>query len=155
MRTSAIATLAAALLLAGCSSEAPPVTAATASAPQEAQVRIGDVVVHASVVQTAALPEAAATEYGLERSDRIAMLLVSARTASGDPAPAGVSVRATATPVGGAAVDVPLREVRSGDLVDRVGTVEIAPPESLRFDVTVNYGSATSTLQFTRDFFPR
>lgn len=155
MRYAPTLALLAVLALAGCTGSAPPVTASTQAAPQEAQVRVGDVVVHASVVPTSTLPDAAAKEYGLERGDGLAMLMVSARSPDGGPAPAGVTITATAGPVNGVPEPVTLREVRSGDLVDRVGTVPIAPPETLRFDVVVNYGSATSTLQFTRDFFPR
>ena len=142
--------------LASCGRDAPPVTASSSQAPSQlAEVRIGDVVVHASVVQTSTLAAPVAQEYGLERSDRIAMLLVSARAADGNPAPAGVTVTATASPASGAPAAIDLREVRSGGFVDRVGTVGIAPPETIRFDVQVRYGAATSTIQFTRDFFPQ
>ncbi|MGY3265372.1 DUF4426 domain-containing protein [Lysobacter sp. HA35] len=153
MRNTALAI--ALLALAACSSDAPPVTAAASSAPQEAEARVGDVVVHASVVQTSTLDEAVAREYGLERSDRSAMLLVSARDAKGDAPSSKVDISATVAPVGGVAQPIDLREVRVGDLVDHVGTVDIAPPEALKFDVTVRYGSATSTMSFTRDVFPR
>ncbi|MGY4516798.1 DUF4426 domain-containing protein [Lysobacter sp. HA18] len=153
MRNTALAI--ALLTLAACSSDAPPVTASTSTASQEAEARVGDVVVHASVVQTSTLDEAVAREYGLERSDRSAMLLVSPRDAKGDAPPSKVDISATVAPVGGAAQSIDLREVRVGDLVDHVGTVDIAPPETLKFDVTVRYGSATSTMSFTRDFFPR
>ena len=49
-----------------------------------------------------------------------------------------------------------MRELRSGDLLDYVGTVEIAMPDTLRFDLTiVREGGATSTMQFSREFYPR
>ncbi|WP_133500308.1 DUF4426 domain-containing protein [Cognatilysobacter terrigena] len=142
-------------LLAGCGRDAPPITASAASSTQQAQARIGDVVVHASVVQTSTLDEAVAREYGLERSDRTAMLLISARNANGDAPPSAVDITATVAPVNGVPQPIALREVHVGDLVDHVGTVDIAPPETLKFDVTLRYGSATSSMQFTRDFFPR
>ena len=49
-----------------------------------------------------------------------------------------------------------LREVRSGDLVDYVGIARVSPPDTLRFDLDIRReGGATSTMQFTRDIFPR
>lgn len=143
-------------LLAACGNDAPPASASTSVAmPQEAETRIGDVTVHASVAQTSALDASVATQYGLERSDRLAMLLVSVRRTDGSPAPAGVVIEATAIPSQGARQPVTLRELRVGELVDRVGTVEIAPPESLRFELSIRYGNATSTMDFSRDFYPR
>ncbi|AXK71377.1 DUF4426 domain-containing protein [Lysobacter sp. TY2-98] len=150
-----IAAVLALVLLAGCSKDTAPVAATSTTAPQEAQVRIGDVVVHASVVQTSMLDASIAREYGLERSDRTAMLLVSARNPNGDAPPSPVDISATVTPANGAPQPIALREVNVGGLVDHVGTIDIAPPETLKFEVRVRYGSATSTLQFTRDFFPR
>ncbi|HEY4560723.1 MAG TPA: DUF4426 domain-containing protein, partial [Lysobacter sp.] len=70
------------LALAACGGAAPPpVTASTSQAPQQAEARIGDVVVHASALQTSTLDAAIAQRYGIERSARTAMLLVSVRGA--------------------------------------------------------------------------
>ena len=143
------------LALAACGGSTPPVTASTSQAPQQAEARLGDVVVHASALQTSTLDEAIAKRYGLERSGRIAMLLVSVRRADGsDAAGLPVSIDATVTPDRGTPERITLREISVDGLVDRVGTVEIAPPESLRFDLVIRYGNSTSTMQFTRDFFP-
>ena len=146
------------LALAAFAGRAPPVasSASAEAAPQQAEPRLGDVVVHASALQTATLDAAIAKRYGLERSGRVAMLLVSVRRADGsDASGLPVNVEATVSPNGGTPQRVTLREIRVNDLVDRVGTVGIAPPETLRFDVVVRYGNSTSTMQFTRDFFPR
>ena len=143
------------LALAACGGSTPPVTASTSQAPQQAEARLGDVVVHASALQTSTLDEAIAKRYGLERSGRVAMLLVSVRRADGsDAAGLPVSIDATVTPDRGTPERITLRQVSVDGLVDRVGTVEIAPPESLRFDLVIRYGNSTSTMQFTRDFFP-
>ena len=143
------------LALAACGGSTPPVTASTSQAPQQAEARLGDVVVHASALQTSTLDEAIAKRYGLERSGRVAMLLVSVRRADGsDAAGLPVSIDATVTPDRGTPERITLREISVDGLVDRVGTVEIAPPESLRFDLVIRYGNSTSTMQFTRDFFP-
>ena len=143
------------LALAACGGSTPPVTASTSQAPQQAKARLGDVVVHASALQTSTLDEAIAKRYGLERSGRVAMLLVSVRRADGsDAAGLPVSIDATVTPDRGTPERITLRQISVVGLVDRVGTVEIAPPESLRFDLVIRYGNSTSTMQFTRDFFP-
>lgn len=144
------------LALAACGGSTPPVTASTSQAPQQAEARLGDVVVHASALQTSTLDEAIAKRYGLERSGRIAMLLVSVRRADGsDAAGLPVSIDATVTPDRGTPERITLREISVDGLVDRVGTVEIAPPESLRFDLVIRYGNSTSTMQISRDFFPQ
>ena len=141
--------------LAGCGRDAPPATGSSNAPAQDAQARVGDITVHATVVQTSTLDESVAGRYGLERSDRIAMLLVSARRDGDAPLPSSLKVDARVAAASAAPAPVTLRPVTVDGLVDYVGTVEIAPPESLRFDVTVTYGTATSTLQFTRDFYPR
>ena len=143
------------LALAACGGATPPpVTASTSQAPQQAEARIGDVVVHASALQTSTLDEAIAKRYGLERSARTAMLLVSVRRTDGsDASGLPVSIEATVTPDRGTPERITLREISVDGLIDRVSTVGIAPPESLRFDVVVRYGNSTSTMQFTRDFF--
>ena len=65
-------------------------------------------------------------------------------------------VTATVTDLRGRTQPVAMRELRSGELLDYVGVVEVAPPDTLRFDlVIVREGGARSTLQFTRDVYPR
>jgi hypothetical protein len=153
--------LAVVLIAAGCGRDAGPADAtATASsssnAQQPTQARVGDVTVHASVVQTSTLDDAVARQYGLERSDRIAMLLVSARRDGDAPLPPSLKIEAgIADPAGGAAKPIALHPVTVDGLTDYLGTVDIAPTETLRFDVSVTYGTARSSTQFTRDFYPR
>ena len=142
------------LLLAGCGGEPAPSTASS-NAAAEAQARVGDVTVHATVVQTSTLDAAIAARYGLDRSDRIALLLVSARRDGDAPLPSSLKIDARVAAGSTAATAVALRPITIDGLVDHVGTVEIAPPETLRFDIVVTYGTASSTLQFTRDFYPR
>ena len=143
------------LALAACGGESRTGSSATA-APQQAEARIGDVVVHASAVQATALDDAFLRANGIERSDRIVMLLVSVRRADGgDASTLPVTVTARAGAEGDALQPLTLREVRVDGLVDRIGTLDIAPPEALRFDVSIRYGGSTSTMQFSRTFFPR
>jgi hypothetical protein len=66
------------------------------------------------------------------------------------------TVTAVATDLSGRRHAVGLRELRSGDLLDYVGTLKISPPDTLRFDVTiVREGGAQSQMQFTREFLPQ
>ncbi|MDQ3206568.1 MAG: DUF4426 domain-containing protein [Pseudomonadota bacterium] len=128
-----------------------------AQAPQEAISQVGDVSIRASVVPTAVIGEAVARQYGIERSEGSLLMLVGVR--QGDDSqeqslPA--TITATATDLRGVAQAVEMREIRNGELLDYVGVVQVSPPETLRFDLDiVREGGASSSMQFTRDFFPR
>ena len=151
------AALAAALLLAGCGAEPAPRSANDAAASQEAIARTGDVTMRASVVQTSILSTQVASQYGIRRDPGTVMLLVAARRGP-DGAEVAVPARvtATATDLRGRRQDIEMRELRVGDLLDYVGTVETTLPDTLRFDVTiVPEGGASSSMQFTREFFPQ
>jgi hypothetical protein len=147
-----------ALCLAGCDGNPPPApSASTPAAQQEAVSRIGDVTIRATALQTSALAPEVATRYGITRDDRTIMLLVGVRQGPDAEAvalPATVTV--TATPLGGTAQTLALRELRSDGLLDYVGTVETSLPDTLRFDIRiVREGGASSTMQFSREFYPR
>lgn len=145
--------------LAACGGTAPPPAAAVpASSMQEAVARAGDVTIRASVLPTAMLDERVARGYGIERSDRSAMLLVSLRRGpEGQETALPAQVLAKASDLRGRAQLVDMRELRSeGGLLDYVGTVAIEAPDTLRFDVQVTReDGTTSSLQFTREFHPR
>ncbi len=148
------------LALGACGgSNAPPpaAPAAPATAPAEAVARIGDVSVHASVVQTSTLGEGVAREYGITRDEHRVLLLVAVRQGPEAEATAlPAQVVATVTDLRGRRQDIAMRELRSGELLDYIGTVEIDLPDTLRFDVVVTRaGGASSTLQFNREFYPR
>jgi hypothetical protein len=154
--------------LAACSNPAPPTvgastpatTSASASsdgAHADAVTRIGDVSIRASVIQTSMLNEPVAREYGITRDPTTVLLLVAVRqgpdaTATALPA----SITAIATDLRGGRQDIAMRELKSGDLVDYIGTVGTTLPDTLRFDITVvRAGGATSTMQLQREFFPQ
>lgn len=151
-------TLLLALSLAGCGREpSTPAAAAPTATPQEAIARVGDVTMRANVMQTAALSPAVAQQYGITRDDRTVMLLVTVRQG---PEAQEVSLPATitahVTDLRGNRQALAMRELRSGDLLDYVGTVEVSLPDTLRFDLEiVREGGARSTMQFSRDFYPR
>lgn len=156
----AIAVLAAALALAGCGREpsamadGPP---SAGAAMQEATVRTGDVTVRASVVPTAALSGPVAAQYGIQRDPGTVLLLVGVRQGPEMQETAlPATITATATDLRGVRQAIALREVRSGDLVDYAGVARVSPPDTLRFDLDIKReNGATSSMQFTRDIFPR
>ena len=152
------------LALAACSNPAPPTVSASTpastssdGAQADAVTRIGDVSIRASVIQTSMLNEPVAREYGITRDPKTVLLLVAVRqgpdaTATALPA----SITATATDLRGGKQDIAMRELKSGDLVDYIGTVGTTLPDTLRFDITVvRAGGATSTMQLQREFFPQ
>lgn len=145
--------------LAACGGGAPPAPSpgTPSNTSQEAVTRVGDVTIRATAVPTASLSEPVATQYGIARADNTVMLLVGVRQGSDAQErslPAGIM--ATATDLRGRKHVIDMRELRSGDLLDYVGTIEVSPPDTVRFDVQVTReGGATSQMQFSRDFYPR
>lgn len=151
------AALAAALLLAGCGREPSAAMPAAAATQEDAIARAGDISVRASTVPTALLGEAVAREYGITRGDGTVLLLVAVRTGpDGEEASLPATVTAAATDLRGREQAIAVRELRSGELLDYIGVVEVSPPETLRFALKVTpEGAAPMTLQFNRDFYPR
>ena len=144
----------------GCGRE--PSAMSDAAAPagnsmQEATVRSGDVTIRASVLPTTAMSEVVAAQYGIQRDPGSVMLLVGVRQGPDMQETAlPATITATATDLRGVRQTLELREVRSGDLVDYVGIARVSPPDTLRFDLDIRReDGASSTMQFTRDIFPR
>lgn len=149
--------LATVLAIAACGGAPTPQAATPSSTANEAVSRIGDVTIRASVMQTSTLNEAVAREYGIIRDERTVLLLVAVHQgpeANESALPAQIT--ATATDLRGGKHDIAMRELRSGDLLDYVGTVDVSLPDTLRFDLAiVREGGASSTMQFSREFYPR
>lgn len=151
------------LLVSGCGGGTPPPAAPAADAHEEAISRIGDVTIRASAIPTATLDADVARNYGIVRDERTILLLVGVRQGEGAQETAlPATITATATNLSGQRQAIALRELRSGGsepgqaLLDYVGTVETSLPDTLRFDVTiVREGGASSTMQFSREFYPR
>lgn len=151
------------LALIACGPSAPPATsnpgASTTSDGTQADAvsRIGDVSIRASVIQTSMLNDAVAREYGITRDPKTVLLLVAVRqgpdaTATALPA----TITATVTDLRGGSQAIAMHEVRTGELVDYVGTVATTLPDTLRFDIrVVRANGATSTMQLSKDFYPR
>jgi hypothetical protein len=159
MRTLLPTLILAIALLPGCGGEAPqrPLAAGAAVAPQQATARSGDVTVRASAIQTSALGAEVARRYGIVRDQGTVLLLVTVRQGpDGRDVSLPARIEATVTDLRGRRKPLVLRELRSGDLLDYVGTLEVSLPDTLRFDVEVTAANgAAATLQLQREFFAR
>jgi hypothetical protein len=153
------------LALAACGGGKPAPAVPATAAPQEAISRIGDVTIRATALPSTTLAPDVASQYGIVRDERTVMLLIGVRQGpEGQEIALPATITATVTNLSGQRQPIALRELRSGDpstgsgqaLLDYVGTVETSLPDTLRFDVTiVRQGGATSTMQFSRDFYPQ
>ncbi|MCJ0825804.1 DUF4426 domain-containing protein [Luteimonas sp. 50] len=147
-------------LLGACGQQPSPAAVAPAPAPADSQgeavVRIGDVTIRASAVQTAALNAGVAARYGIARDPATVLLLVTVRKGGdADAVSLPATVTATATDLRGGRQQLAMHALETGGLVDYVGTVSTTLPETLRFDVAVvPAGAGATRLQLSRDFFP-
>ena len=151
------------LLVTACGGNAPAPAVPAATAHEEAISRIGDVTIRATAIPTATLDAEVARNYGIARDERTILLLVGVRQGEGAQETAlPATITASATNLSGQRQAIALRELRSGGtepgqaLLDYVGTVETSLPDTIRFDLTiVRQGGASSTMQFSREFYPR
>lgn len=158
-RWTATVTVLIAIALVGCGREASTPSDATdqaAALREEAVLQAGDATVRASVIPTTNIGAAIATQYGIGRSEDSVLLMVGVRqgpqaTETSLPATVVASVR----DLRGVRQAIAMREVRSGDSIDYVGTATVAPPDTLRFEIVVQReGRPEARLQFSRDIFP-
>lgn len=143
------------LALSACGGGTPTPRPAQA-APAPAELAEGDLRIRASAVPTMQLPEDVARGYGIQRAEhRILLLVALRRTRAGDETGLAGRVQAQATDLQGRTQAIALRELRTGELVDYAGTLEVAPPETLRFEVTAApAGERPRRLEFVREFYP-
>jgi hypothetical protein len=152
-----IATLA--FALAGCGNHASSSTATAAATAgtvaNGATATSNGITLRASVVETADLQESVPRGYGIAREPNQALLLLAVRKAQGDTA-TPVSLQATVSDLKGGTRPLPLREIRAGDFVDRIGLVPVSAPDTLTFEVRAQLApGSSSTVRLNRDFYPR
>lgn len=141
------------LLLAACGDAVPepvqPVPPPVATVELEGPLRV-----HYNLLPTLALGEAVAREYGVERSDGTALLVLALRrpTADGDETMAEGQVDAEVVDLSGRRQAVALRPVATGDYTDHVGTVKIGPRDTLRVEVVVAADGRRQRFDFQRRF---
>lgn len=123
---------------------------------QPATLELGDVRISASVAPSASLGPAIADRYGVSPDRGTQLLLVGLRRGpEHDETALPARVVARARDLRGVWQDVAMREVRSEGFIDYVGTVRVAPPDTLAFEVTVlpEGTPAPQVLRFSRDVF--
>ena len=145
------------LALSACGGSSAPASPEGSATQGDAILRVGDVSVRASPIQTSMLDAAITRQYGVTRDDNTILLLVAVRQGPEvNERSLPAIVTASATDLRGHKQVIAMREVRTGDLLDYIGTVETSLPETLRFDVkAVRDGRAVGTLQFNREFYPQ
>jgi hypothetical protein len=149
-----------AFALIGCSHDTSSPTTATASttpgdAASDTTATSNGITLRANVVETRDLQESVAKGYGIAREPNQALLLLTVRDARGDNA-TPVSLQATVSDLRGGARPLPLREIRVGEFVDRIGLVPLAAPDTLTFEVRAQLApGSTSTVRLSRDFYSR
>lgn len=143
--------------MAACGGSNAPAASDAASAQGDAIASVGDISVRASPTLTSMLEPAIAQQYGITRADDTILLLVAVRQGTeADERSLPAIITASATDLRGNKHPIAMREVRTGELLDYIGTVETSLPETLRFDVkAVRDGKAVATLQFNREFYPQ
>lgn len=141
------------LALTACGGGDKPRAARQIDAVQDAVTRVGDLTVRANAVSTARLNDAVAKQYGIARADDTVLLIVSVRQGpDGQDVAVPADVSVTARTLSGTPAPLPMREVRTGELVDHVGTFKVTPPDTLTFDVKVaRDGKQVATLTLTRE----
>lgn len=142
--------LAGALLLAACGGGSDPKPAQPA--PPPAELRVGDLHIMASLADTMTLPQQVTRQYGITRAEDTYLLLVAVRRGA-DETSVPARVEARARTLNGNVLPIAMRETRTAEqYIDNIGTLEVAPPDTLQFTVQVTpEGAPTSTLNFTRE----
>lgn len=149
LRAGAVAT---AFLFAACTGGSDPKPAQPA--PPPAELRAGELRIIASLADTMTLPEQVTRQYGISRAEDTYLLLVAVRRgAEGAETSVPARVEARARTLNGNLLPIAMRETRTADeYIDNIGTLEVAPPDTLQFTLRVTpQGAPTSTLNFTRE----
>jgi len=147
------AILALCLGLAGCGGPAPqpvqPVSVPAGSADLAGSLRV-----HYNLLPTLAMGEAVAREYGVERSDGTALLVLALRrpTDAGDEVAAEGELTADVVDLSGRRQAVALRRVATGEYVDYIGTVRAGQHDTLRVEVSVVADGRRQEFDFRRNF---
>ena len=127
------------------------------AARQPAELQVGDVRIHASLAPTALLNADVAGRYGVEPDRDLQLLLVGVRRGPlHDETSLPARVRVRVRDLRGVRQDVAMREIRVDGFIDYVGSVRVAPPDTLAFEVAVQRegADAPDVLRFSRDVFP-
>lgn len=149
------------LLFGGCGGSAPEPVVAQPAVPRHATAQVGDVTVRANALRTSNLDAAVAERYGIARDPDAVMLLVGVRRGEGiDEVPIAADVVVAVTDLRGQRRDVVMRELHGNDpsgaaVLDYFGVVEATPPDTLRFDIAVDWADGRgATLRVDHELRP-
>ncbi len=145
-------TLSTLCLLTACSGGEAP-RPAERIAPTPAHASFGDLRVHYNALPTLSLGDAVAREYGVEREDGSALLVIALRNAKdGAEVPVDGTVSATVTDLSGKQQTVTLRPATTGEYTDHIGTFRVSERDTYRINVSVNAQGRTESVRFQRSF---
>ncbi len=150
----------AAVLVAACGGSAPEPVAAQPAVPRHATTQVGDVTVRANALRTSSLDAAVAERYGIARAPDTVLLLVGVRRGNGaGEMPIAANVTATVTDLRGQRRALAMRalhgNVPPGETVlDYFGVIEASPPDTLRFDIDVDWAGGGTTLRVEHELRP-
>lgn len=120
-------------------------------------LRVGDIVIHYSVVPTTLLQPEVAQRSGITRASSRALLNIAVQRDTGGPLPeaVGARVRGTATALTGQQQTLTPREVREGDAIYYLAEVLVHDGETLRFELEIVPLGRTEAipLRFEQQFF--
>ena len=147
-----IAMLALILAAAGCSGNQTPQPAVFVP-PAESSSDFGDLRVHYNALPTASLGDAVARDYDVQKDPGTGMMVVALRKLSdGNEVATQGDVTAVVLDLQGVRQQVDFRTVKTGDYTDHLGTFEMSPRNTYRFEVTVKSGGRTEVVKFQRSF---
>ncbi|WP_024869360.1 DUF4426 domain-containing protein [Pseudoxanthomonas suwonensis] len=141
------------LAVAGCGGAAPQAAQFVPPAPSTTDLS-GSLRARYNLLPTLALGEAVAREYGVERDEGTALLVVALRRvgADGEETSVDAEVSAEAVDLGGRRQQVALRKVATGDYVDHVGTMRVGRHDTIRVQVGVVADGRRQQFDFQRNF---
>lgn len=123
-RLSSTACFALCLLLSACSRTPSPAEPAKPTAQGDVVFTDAAFVIRANALQTSTLNEAVAKNYGIARDDKTVLLLVGVRAGDkGDERSLPARISVTVSGLTGDKREMEMRELRTGDLVDYVGSI--------------------------------
>ena len=146
------ATIVLLIAVSGCSGNQAPQPAVFVS-PAESSADFGDLRVHYNALPTVSLGDAVARDYGVKKDADTGMMVIALRQRSGgNELTAQGDVSAVVHDLQGVRQQVDFKTVKTGEYTDHLGTFEMSPRNTYRFEVTVKSGGRTEVVKFQRSF---
>lgn len=130
-------------------------TAPAAAVAEQAQ-KFGDIEVHYNAMLTSDLSPEVAKTYKIDRSNTRGLLTVSVlkKNGSSQPVPIVAKVSAYLVNLNSQLGTIDLREIREGTAIYYLGEFRVAPPDTLKFNLTVGEpGRGKREIAFSQTFY--